>query len=86
MSYGEEINPEFEVHFPSLNCLVQVWPLGQHVCVFTHKTINDRIAVANRFIEENEVPQTLRLTYLALQVSNAYKSAVEVANGGGYHG
>jgi len=31
-----------------------VWPLGQHVCVLAHKTIEDRIRVAKRFVEENE--------------------------------
>jgi hypothetical protein len=31
-----------------------VWPLGQHVCVLAHKTIEDRIIVAKRFIEEND--------------------------------
>jgi len=28
-----------------------VWPLGQHVCVNAHKTLDDRIAVAKRFLE-----------------------------------
>jgi len=28
-----------------------VWPLGQHVCVNDHKTSDDRIAVAKRFVE-----------------------------------
>jgi len=28
------------------------WPLGQHVCVLNHKTIEDRIGVAERFISE----------------------------------
>lgn len=27
------------------------WPLGQHVCVNAHKTIEDRINVASQFIE-----------------------------------
>jgi len=28
------------------------WPLGQHVCVLDHKTIEDRILVAKRFVSE----------------------------------
>jgi len=28
------------------------WPLGQHVCVIDHKTIEDRIEVAKRFVRE----------------------------------
>jgi len=29
------------------------WPLGQHVVVYDHKTLEDRIEVAKRFISEN---------------------------------
>jgi len=30
------------------------WPLGQHVCVNDHKTLEYRIETANRFIKENK--------------------------------
>jgi len=30
-----------------------IWPLGQHVVVTSHKCIDDRIAVANEFIKAN---------------------------------
>jgi len=29
------------------------WPLGKHVQVFQHKTIQDRISVAKQFVAEN---------------------------------
>jgi len=28
-----------------------VWPLGQHVCVNAHKTLEDRTSTAKRFLE-----------------------------------
>eukprot|EP01126_Amoeba_proteus_P037324 TRINITY_DN3848_c0_g1_i1.p2 TRINITY_DN3848_c0_g1~~TRINITY_DN3848_c0_g1_i1.p2 ORF type:complete len:115 (-),score=21.45 TRINITY_DN3848_c0_g1_i1:134-478(-) len=38
-----------------------VWPLGQHVCVQSHKTINDRIEVAKQFISKTrfELPMVV---------------------------
>jgi len=44
------------------------WPIGQHVCVMDHKTVEDRIEIAKRFISETE----WRLPTVVDSISNGF--------------